>query len=77
MSTGTTDIGAIRPITNETTIERRSFNGYSEMRMRGLCLQGRHRQRVTKDGKAFCCDACANGHPDKAGCDHAGCECHG
>ena len=32
---------------------------------------------VTKEGKAFCSDACANGHKDHAGCDHAGCNCHG
>ena len=32
---------------------------------------------VTRDGKAFCCDECAEGHPDHKGCDHAGCDCHG
>lgn len=32
---------------------------------------------VKRDGKAFCCDECADGHPDHAGCDHAGCACHG
>jgi metallothionein len=32
---------------------------------------------VTRDGKAFCCDECADGHKDHAGCDHAGCHCHG
>ena len=32
---------------------------------------------VTKDGKAFCCDACANGHADHKGCEHNGCNCHG
>lgn len=32
---------------------------------------------VTKDGKSYCCEACANGHSDHAGCDHAGCACHG
>lgn len=32
---------------------------------------------VTRDDKAFCCDECAEGHPDHAGCDHAGCTCHG
>ncbi len=30
---------------------------------------------VKKDGKNYCCDACANGHPDGAGCCHTGCEC--
>ena len=32
---------------------------------------------VTRDDKAFCCDECAEGHPDHAGCDHAGCTCLG
>lgn len=32
---------------------------------------------VLKDGKYYCGDACANGHPDGVGCSHAGCECHG
>jgi DNA-binding transcriptional ArsR family regulator len=32
---------------------------------------------VSRDGKAFCCDECADGHPHHAGCDHAGCACHG
>ncbi len=32
---------------------------------------------ITKDGKTFCCDACANGHKDHAGCEHGGCNCHG
>jgi len=32
---------------------------------------------VSRDGKACCCDSCADGHTDQAGCDHAGCACHG
>lgn len=32
---------------------------------------------VTRDGKAYCCDECADGHKDHAGCEHAGCTCHG
>ncbi|GEO98646.1 MULTISPECIES: metallothionein [Methylobacterium] len=32
---------------------------------------------VKRDEKAFCCDECADGHPDHSGCDHAGCACHG
>ncbi|MGH1569779.1 metallothionein [Methylobacterium sp. P31] len=32
---------------------------------------------VSRDGKAYGCDACADGHKDRAGCDHAGCTCHG
>ncbi|MBZ6416081.1 MAG: metalloregulator ArsR/SmtB family transcription factor [Methylobacterium sp.] len=32
---------------------------------------------VSRDGKAFCCEECAEGHPHHAGCDHAGCTCHG
>ncbi len=31
---------------------------------------------VVKDGKHYCSDACANGHPDGAGCGHKGCDCH-
>ena len=30
-----------------------------------------------KDGKAFCCEECAAGHVDHAGCEHNGCACHG
>ena len=32
---------------------------------------------VQRDGKTFCCEACANGHKDHAGCEHDGCGCHG
>ncbi|MEQ9672007.1 metallothionein [Coleofasciculus sp. G2-EDA-02] len=31
---------------------------------------------VQKDGKYYCSDACANGHPNGAGCGHSGCACH-
>ncbi|MGU3540873.1 metallothionein [Methylobacterium sp. A54F] len=34
-------------------------------------------QAITREGRAFCCDACADGHAEHAGCDHAGCACHG
>ena len=27
---------------------------------------------IMKDDKAYCCEACANGHKDHAGCDHSG-----
>ena len=30
---------------------------------------------VTKDGKNYCCEACANGHPDDEGCEQTGCGC--
>ncbi len=30
---------------------------------------------VEKDGKYYCSDACANGHPNGAGCGHSGCGC--
>ena len=30
---------------------------------------------IQKDGKYYCSDACANGHPHGAGCSHHGCEC--
>ncbi|HIK31896.1 MAG TPA: metallothionein [Oscillatoriales cyanobacterium M59_W2019_021] len=32
---------------------------------------------VQKDGRYYCCEACANGHPDGAGCGHPGCACNG
>ncbi len=31
---------------------------------------------TTKDNKFYCCEACANGHPNGSGCGHSGCECH-
>lgn len=30
---------------------------------------------VTKDGKNYCCEACANGHPNDKGCEQTGCGC--
>ncbi len=48
------------------------------MRLRGLRLRGAVvAKAVSRDGKAFCCDECADGHPHQNGCDHAGCTCHG
>lgn len=32
---------------------------------------------VDVDGRKFCGDACAQHHPSGAGCNHAGCTCHG
>ena len=32
---------------------------------------------VTRDGRSYCCDDCANGHTDHRGYEHAGCPCHG
>ena len=32
---------------------------------------------VKKDGRNYCSDACATGHTAGAGCEHAGCACHG
>lgn len=32
---------------------------------------------VEKDGKYYCCEACATGHPDGSGCGHPGCACNG
>ncbi|MBQ1478578.1 MULTISPECIES: metallothionein [Sphingomonas] len=32
---------------------------------------------VEADGRIFCGENCANHHQDSAGCDHAGCPCHG
>lgn len=30
---------------------------------------------IKKDGKTYCSSACADGHPDGAGCGHADCNC--
>lgn len=32
---------------------------------------------VQAEGRLFCGDNCANHHASSAGCDHAGCTCHG
>jgi len=32
---------------------------------------------VMKDGEAYCSEACAEDHPNGAGCGHAGCACKG
>ncbi|MEO1089742.1 MAG: metallothionein [Pseudomonadota bacterium] len=32
---------------------------------------------VVKDGRYYCCDACADGPNSREGCNHAGCKCHG
>ncbi len=31
---------------------------------------------VPKHGQYYCCDTCANGQPDCAGCSYDGCGCH-
>ncbi|WP_094676855.1 metallothionein [Hydrocoleum sp. CS-953] len=31
---------------------------------------------VKKNGQNYCSEACANNHPDGAGCGHEGCECN-
>lgn len=30
---------------------------------------------VEKEGKHYCSEACADGHPDGQGCSHQGCNC--
>ncbi|MEM6681538.1 MAG: metallothionein [Pseudomonadota bacterium] len=30
---------------------------------------------INKDGQNYCSGACAEGHPNGSGCDHAGCKC--
>ncbi|MEB3280327.1 MAG: metallothionein [Lyngbya sp.] len=30
---------------------------------------------IKKDGKPYCSEACANGHPKGSGCGHTGCTC--
>lgn len=32
---------------------------------------------IQAEGRMFCGDACADHHSSNAGCDHAGCACHG
>lgn len=32
---------------------------------------------IKKDDRNYCSQACAEGHSSGAGCDHAGCACHG
>ncbi|TVP67852.1 MAG: metallothionein [Leptolyngbya sp. LCM1.Bin17] len=32
-------------------------------------------QAIEKEGHYYCSEACANGHPDGAGCGHTGCGC--
>lgn len=32
---------------------------------------------VKKSERNYCSEACADGHPKGAGCEHAGCACHG
>lgn len=32
-------------------------------------------EAVQKEGKTYCSEACAQGHPDGKGCGHAGCDC--
>ncbi len=32
---------------------------------------------VKRDGRIFCGDPCADHHKSGAGCEHAGCTCHG
>lgn len=31
---------------------------------------------VQKEGRYYCGEACANGHPAGSGCGHTGCGCH-
>jgi metallothionein len=33
-------------------------------------------EAVMKDGKAYCGEACANGHPAGQGCGQTSCGCH-
>jgi hypothetical protein len=33
------------------------------------------KEAVSKDGKRFCSEQCAQGHPNDQGCDHSGCQC--
>ncbi len=32
-------------------------------------------EAIVKDGKHYCGEACANGHPAGQGCGHTGCGC--
>lgn len=33
------------------------------------------RDAIHREGKYYCDESCANGHQEKAGCDHPGCNC--
>lgn len=41
-----------------------------------VCIVGTDKA-VEAEGRLFCSDVCATHHEEKAGCDHAGCPCHG
>ena len=41
-----------------------------------VCVVGVE-QGVRHEGRVYCSDACAGHHKDGAGCQHAGCTCHG
>lgn len=41
-----------------------------------VCVVGTAKA-VSRNGRLFCSDACADGHKDGAGCHHHGCGCHG
>jgi hypothetical protein len=32
-------------------------------------------EAIAKNGKYYCCEACANGHVGEKGCGHVGCGC--
>ena len=40
-----------------------------------LCIMSLE-SAINKDGKYYCCDACASGHTTGSGCGHKGCECN-
>jgi metallothionein len=31
---------------------------------------------IDRDGRIYCCEACANAHPNGQACDRPGCNCH-
>lgn len=40
-----------------------------------LCIVTLNQGTIEKDGKYYCSEACAKGHPDGEGCGHQGCGC--
>ncbi|MGD1717584.1 hypothetical protein [Dapis sp. BLCC M172] len=39
-------------------------------------IWAKKRGDLQKNGQNYCSEACANNHPDGAGCGHEGCECN-
>jgi|694.fasta_scaffold11387_12 hypothetical protein len=40
-----------------------------------LCVISVEKSIKAQDGKYYCSESCSQGHPNKKGCDHNGCNC--